>query len=133
MASKLQTFKRLAFENITKKIETYEDFEEAVCGWWRRKYKLPDTDVRFLNKRSEDIVVEYFEDMFRESPQLLRAYSFGYESVEEMEEKRIQEIMGDDYTEEVVFFEQPTTAEKKGVVIQTTDTADDSVETVLEF
>lgn len=133
MASRIDVFKRVAFENITKKIDTYEQFEEAVCNWWRRKYKLADTDTRYLSKRADDIVVEYFEDQFRESPQLLAAYSMGFDSIEDMEEKRVKEIMGDEYTDEVVYFEKPTTAEKKGAQPQVTTQEEEEVETILEF
>lgn len=130
--SKIAVYKRIAFENITKRIDTFDDFQEAICQWWRRKYKLPDTDPRFLRKYPEDMIVEYFEDQFREDPRFLHAYSAGFESVEEMEEKRLKEIMGEEYTDEIAYLEQPTEIEKKtGKSIETTDEVVE--ETIAEF
>lgn len=132
MSSKIALFKRIAFENITKKIDTYRDFEEAVCSWWRRKYKMPDTDPRYLCKYVEDMIIEYFEDQFKDSPELLHAYGMGYDSAEEMEEERLKEIMGEEYTSEVAYFQEPSEVEKKtGKAIETDEKVDE--ETVVEF
>lgn len=111
--SKVDALKRIAFKNVTKKIETYEDFEEAICGWWRRKYKIPDTDPRYLEKYVDDMIVEYFEDQFSNDPELLQAYRRGFDNTEDMEKDRLKEIMGENYTEEISYLQEPTEVEKK--------------------
>lgn len=106
---KIDSYKRLAFENLSSKIETLNDFEEAICQWWRRKYTLCDTDQRYLDKYVDDMIVEYFEDHFRDNPQELEAYKRGFESVQEMEKDSLRKILGEDYTDEISYLQPPTT------------------------
>lgn len=102
--------KRIAYNNVKKfsqEKQEISDFEIYVCRWWRKKYNIPDTDKRFLNKELDDIIIEYFEDQFFEDPKLVSAYESGFNSSDEMEEERLKEIMGDDYTEEISYMVGP--------------------------
>ena len=104
---KILVLKKIAFNNLKKKIVTKSDFYDAVGIWWRKKYNLPDTDHRYLDKYEEDMVIEYFEDQFLEDKQAMIAFEKGFNSPEEMEKEELKKIMGDDYTEEVSYFENP--------------------------
>lgn len=41
-----------------------------VRRWWCKKYNLPSTDPRFQDYTPEDLLIEFYEDMYERKPNL---------------------------------------------------------------
>jgi hypothetical protein len=103
----LRILKHVAYKNVTKEIEDYEDFEKAIIKWYCNKYNITDIDSRVLDKTIESIIIEYYEDLFNNDPNELKAYKDGYDNVEEAEREMAKKDMGDEYHEELDYLETP--------------------------
>jgi len=99
-------YKKIAYNNIKRNSNSKENLESFICKWWMRKYNIPKTDKRYLDMIFEDIAIEYFEDMFVNDNKMLEAYEQGYESPQEMQEAIAKRDMGDEYTDEVAYYDE---------------------------
>jgi len=85
--SLIDGIKRIAYNKIN------QDIEQKLVFWWCDKYKLPPTDERLLNYTVEELILEYFMDLFREDQEEMRSMMTD-EEIEEIsyEDEEIEEI-----------------------------------------
>jgi len=113
----LNIFKKIASKNVKSELKTIDDFIGYVERWYRKKYNLAATDPRFLDSYTEDIIIEFFESYFDNNPKELEAYEKGFETAADMDEAEVREIMGDQYTGEIAFLEDPTLKIEKEEIV----------------
>lgn len=56
--------KKIARNNIIQDKLDLEEFLSYLKGWWARKYNRPKQDPILLSMYYEELIIEYFEDLF---------------------------------------------------------------------
>lgn len=79
--SLLNGIKKIAYNNINYNVEN------KLIKWWTSKYQLPPTDERLLAYTLEDLLIEYYEDVFLDDPKQMS---------DMMTKKEIEEIKKED-------------------------------------
>lgn len=97
----LNLLKKIAYERATKKtIDNYEEMVEYLKQYWSAKYSLPDNHPLLLSKTFDEILLEYYIDIFKTDDDFLKKYEMeltGQKAIDEDEDWFKQE-MGENYT-----------------------------------
>lgn len=92
--------KKIAYEKATKtKIDGYEDMVEYLKAYWCHKYNLPDNDSRLLDKNFDELLLEYYVDIFKTDESFVKKFEIelnGGEALDD-DEDWFKKEMGDSY------------------------------------
>lgn len=97
----INLLKQIAYEKATKKtIDSYEEMVEYLKHYWSSKYNLPDNHPLLLSKTFDEVLLEYYIDIFKSDDEFLKKYEMelnGQQAVAE-DEDWFKSEMGNDYT-----------------------------------
>lgn len=98
----LTSLKSLAYRRAKRTTITLDELEDHLKMWWSDKYKLPDNHPLLLEKTLEELLVEYYTDVFRSSPEESKQFErqLGLSTDEPSDEEWFKKTMGNDYTPE---------------------------------
>lgn len=100
MELSLKNLKRIAHNNVNKKVETLDDLQEYLIRWWSLKYNLPSNHPLLLNKTLEELIIDFFEDDFKENPQKMKEFELKEKGQYVDDEEWFKKQMEDEYTKE---------------------------------
>ena len=60
----LQNLKRIAYFNITNTRISGSEIDSYLSRWWAKKYNRPTNDPLLLSRTTEDLLVEFYQDVF---------------------------------------------------------------------
>lgn len=103
----LVNLKRIARYKVTINSANGEDeMAEFLMDWWSEKYNLPNNHPLLLQKTLEELVVEYYVDVFKKNPDELSKFEKDLGVAKEDEdEKWFKKMMGEQYTSEPAYSE----------------------------
>ncbi len=113
----LTNLKRIALYRVRRTRVDGDEIIDFLKSWWSEKYKRPVNDPLLLSRYVEELMVEYYEDLFRAQPDKLSEFEISINDIAETsDENWFKKVMGDQYTPENSFsneFKQKSTAAQK--------------------
>lgn len=102
MASNL---KRIAFYRAKQTTQSAQELCDALKLWWSDKYKLPDNHPLLLQKTLEELMVDYYTDLFRRDEKAAKEFDkeihgradMSLTDEEKADEEWFKAMMGDGY------------------------------------
>ncbi len=113
----LINLKRIACYRFRRDVISDNEIVDFLKSWWSGKYNRPDNDPLLLDKRLEELIVEYYEDFFKLNPEKLNEFEMSIKELpNDSDENWFKQIMKDEYTPESAFsteFKNKNTPESK--------------------
>lgn len=97
----LNNLKKIARYKVRRQDVTHEEFEDYLKIWWSEKYNLPPNHPLLLQLTIEELIIEYYRDIFAKDPKELEAFEAEIGIVDpKSDEAWFKKHMGDEYTTE---------------------------------
>jgi hypothetical protein len=101
----LNSLKKIARDRLVGEVKTFQEFMSHLKIWWSEKYKLPMNHELLLQLSTEELIIQYFTDLFRRDPKELEKFEsdqLGDDSIKN-DEAWFKRSMKEEYTEEEAF------------------------------
>ena len=103
----LLNIKRIAKHKAQRVSVSYAELEEYLKEWWSEKYNLPDNHPLLLQKTLEELIIEYWTDVFKKHPEELRKFENEINEkskphVSDEDEEWFKKVMKDDYNQDAL-------------------------------
>lgn len=97
--------KRIAFYRAKRENIPYDELEDFIKDWWSDKFNLPNNHPLLLQKTLEELMIEYYTDVFKKIPEEARKFELedlgqvklSLSSEEQDDEEWFKKMLGDDY------------------------------------
>jgi len=96
----ISLIKKIAHHKVTrKKADSYDEMCDFLMDWWSTKYNLPINHPLLLSRNFDELLLEYYVDLFKNDEEFLRAFELELQGkkINEDDEEWFKEQMGDDY------------------------------------
>lgn len=95
--------KRIARSKVRCEQVQFDELEDFLKDWWSQKYTLPNNHPLLLEKTLEELLIEYYVDLFSKFPEELHKFECEIKEVKAEspvaeDEDWFQRNMGQDYT-----------------------------------